>query len=372
MNRLFLPPILLFVAFSENFERSSATGRNRRALQNQDISDYHIIFKDCVTTSSLNSLSNNNDLICQYSMNPPSSDHQTTLHAYEDCSSPAPPTVSLTESTNVDGEITAIIDLVRGEIGKVVNESNGGSIRFCVRTDVMELVDGEVDSVNFVKARVAIEIDLDGNFEIQPILLTEEEIGEMSFLKEYGVYAYQCHHSTGIPTPSDHVISQGEIMAVCVEASGESADTFINEVMSWRLMQRDPSGGLPLVIVPVQDGAPTILSNYDCSLNDGSKCIIRTIVITMFFDNVYEFENVQDGVINTTGVVDLRIRGDRRLASDTEIMEEYGNVMMYFNVPFTIDKLAGRSFSAAPETPLGFSRLLMIVIVGNAFVSASR
>lgn len=367
---------LLLTALKKNLalQRYGLESQNDRTLQSQDMTQYDTAFEDCVTTSSLNSLSNNDDLVCHYKMDPPTSGHQTTLHAYEDCSLPPPPTVALTESININGDITATVDLVRKEIGKVVNESNGGTIRFCVRTDVMELVDGVIDSVNFVKARVSIDIDLDGNFEVQPILLTEDDIGEMSFLKEYSVYSYQCDQATGIPTPPNHVITQGEIMAVCIEANGESTDTYIKEVRTWRLMQRDPFGGLPLVIVPVHDGSPTILSNYDCSLNDRSKCIIRTVVISMFFDNLYEFEDEEDGIIQTTGVVDLRIRGERRLSaerslkSNEESMEEYGNAMMYFKVSFTVDKVDSSSgFALASYFML--SRLLLGFAVGNELVS---
>ena len=68
-------------------------------------------------------------------------------------------------ATNYDGDVVAIIGLVRLEVAKLVNEAKEGTIKLCVRTDLNENVDGEQLSINFVKAFITVNTFIDGNVD---------------------------------------------------------------------------------------------------------------------------------------------------------------------------------------------------------------
>ena len=55
----------------------------------------------------------------------------------------------------------------------MANDSESGQIKFCIRTDINNDIEGHIKSIKFVKASITVNINLDGNFEIQPVVIQE-------------------------------------------------------------------------------------------------------------------------------------------------------------------------------------------------------
>eukprot|EP00592_Proboscia_alata_P025723 CAMPEP_0194443312 /NCGR_PEP_ID=MMETSP0176-20130528/126632_1 /TAXON_ID=216777 /ORGANISM="Proboscia alata, Strain PI-D3" /LENGTH=979 /DNA_ID=CAMNT_0039269539 /DNA_START=429 /DNA_END=3368 /DNA_ORIENTATION=+ len=269
-----------------------------------EIAQYGVEFNHCNCSASLNTLNNpgGNDMNCVFEILPKGNPYSTVLYDYEDCESPHPDVVGMTStSKDANGEILAIIDLVRDEVGVLANDSGSGQIKFCIRTDVNEDIEGDIESVNFVKAFITVNINLDGNFDIQPVVIEENtDLSEKvldAFEKYYSVYAHQCDPVSHLNT--NKVISQGEILGVCVMSA--FFDTWIEKVNTLTLYQTNPNGGADTTSAPVTNGVPNIISNYDCSLEDQRKCLIQTTLLSKFFIN-------QGEVVNVAGEVELLIR----------------------------------------------------------------
>lgn len=267
-----------------------------------EIAQYKIGFQYCNCTASLSSIGEpgGNDMNCVFAIEPITNSHTTAIYAYDDCDSPAPPTVGLMSAINYDGDVVAIIDLVRPEVAKLVNEAKEGAIKFCVRTDVNENIDGEQLSINFVKAFITVNIFLDGNFELDVAVDENTELSEQvvdAFEKYYSVFAHQCDPVTALNTNA--VIYQGDTLGVCIRTI--FYDTWIEQVNTITLYQIDPSGGPDTTTTPVSDGTPNVITDYDCNLDDQRKCIVRTLMLSKFFVN-------QQELVNVVGEVELLIR----------------------------------------------------------------
>ena len=119
----------------------------------------------------------------------------------------------------------------------MANDFGSGQIKFCIRTDVNEDIEGDIESINFVKAFITVNINLDGNFEIQPVVIQENtDLSEKvldAFEKYYSVYAHQCDPVSYLNT--NKVIFKGEILGVCAMLA--FFDTWIKKVNTltcWR------------------------------------------------------------------------------------------------------------------------------------------
>ena len=54
-----------------------------------------------------------------------------------------------------------------------MNDCGSEQIKFCIRTDVNEDIERDIVSIKFVEAFITVNINLEGNFEIQSIALGE-------------------------------------------------------------------------------------------------------------------------------------------------------------------------------------------------------
>jgi len=264
---------------------------------------YSVLYDYCNCTASLNSINDpsGNDMNCVFNIEPTGNTYTSQIFAYEDCESPASDLVGLTStSKDQNGAVVATIDLVRDKVAALVNPTGSGQIKYCIRTDVTEDIGGELLSVNYVQAFVTVNVFLDGNFvmdaEVDEDITLSEKVVD-AFEKYYSVYAHQCDPETALNT--NRIISQGEHLGICIMSA--FTDTWIKKVNTVTLIQGNPNGGPDLTTQPVANSSPNIVSEYDCSLNDQRKCLVRTAMLSSFFVNDFM-------IVNVTGDVELLIR----------------------------------------------------------------
>jgi len=282
------------------------------------IASFSINFDTC--TTDLSDLEQTDELQCNFDIEPSGSAYSFQLFD-NDCSSNKPNTVNLTgSSTNNNGDlITASIDLVKDELTSWAREmmiaESDTTLIFCVRANVL---DGNGVSQATTSNTIEVQFDLDGIFDISSTigkivltedkLLSEHTVDDIS--KSYSVTAYQCDPETGVNYNGDiPPIGNGENLSICVETS--NTDTKISNIHSFNLNQNLGPLTAPIETTPVREGVPNVLSKYDCSFNDGKKCLLETAMMSKFFRN----DNMS---LIGTGVANLDIvETNRRLQVDS-------------------------------------------------------
>ena len=136
--------------------------------------------------------------------------------------------ISITNTENEDiGKVDVFVDKRNIQESSLVTRNPGvegfakGVINFCIKAETIF----KGISVEFLKTNVALTYDLTNNtFEVKDNIIHADTVKSTNttVLTNYGVDAYRCFTNSYTKDDSPQVLTQGELIAICLEPNTSS------------------------------------------------------------------------------------------------------------------------------------------------------
>jgi len=175
------------------------------------------------------------------------------------------------------------IDVLQGLIQDTTNGlwsydpiTKEGAINFCMKLSLY-YDEAFTTSLNFHETKVEIKIDMKTEFSVEAMDTERDNATSITeeAKVEYNLQAYKCDWSGA---QNSDPISQGDVLFLCIKSF--SGAVKLEKVLQLALSQEGANGGY---MEPIQNGNIVGLADVDCSFEDNTKCIIRTIAVSSFF-----------------------------------------------------------------------------------------
>ena len=181
---------------------------------------------------------------------------------------------------------------------------------YCARCDIFHVLTDEPDAeeISVIAKKVNLTVTFnytkEAFFTIDNIQteVYEAEVASSSATRQVSLNAYQCNSDVIL---DQYPVNVGTVMNLCIETGDdEAADVTIADIEYLGF-----EGETGTVVEPILDGETNFITEYNCTLNGGRMCHVKTLMVPNIFD---EYGDQPMKVVGIVGVEFVEIDADAR------------------------------------------------------------